>query len=59
MDNESLMTDLLTPSSASELGAVRMGWQDVPPEKLYEPPVTMVSNVRCMIPTIVIKLLKC
>jgi vacuolar protein-sorting-associated protein 4 len=36
--------DLLTPCSAGVPGAVEMTWQDVPGDKLLEPPVTMVRQ---------------
>lgn len=36
--------DLLTPCSPGSPGAKEMSWMDVPGDKLYEPPVTMVSK---------------
>jgi len=46
VDNVTLTTDLLTPCSCYDSGAVRMGWQDVPPEKLHEPVLTKVGGWR-------------
>lgn len=38
--------DLLTPCSPGEAGAVEMTWMDVPGDKLFEPPVTMVYKLK-------------
>ena len=38
--------DLLTPCSPGEKGAMEMNWMDVPGDKLYEPPVTMVRQYK-------------
>ena len=37
--------DLLTPCSPGERGAIEMGWEQVPGDKLLEPVVHMVSVV--------------
>lgn len=44
MDKSQIVDDLLTPCSPGESGAIEMTWMDVDGEKLYEPPVTMVSR---------------
>lgn len=45
-DNPNVMVDdLLSPCSAGVPGAFEMTWQDVPGEKLAEPPVTMVNTI--------------
>lgn len=36
------MDDLVTPCSPGDAGAFEMTWMDVPGDKLFEPPVTMV-----------------
>lgn len=40
-----MVDDLLSPCSAGVPGAFEMTWQDVPGEKLAEPPVTMVNTI--------------
>lgn len=45
LDKSQIVDDLLTPCSPGEPGAIEMTWMDVDGEKLYEPPVTMVSLV--------------
>lgn len=42
-DPNKIVDDLLTPCSPGEAGAVEMTWMDVPSDKLFEPPVTLVS----------------
>ena len=42
-DPSVIVDDLLTPCSPGHKGAIEMNWMDVPGDKLYEPPVTMVS----------------
>lgn len=37
------MDDLVTPCSPGDAGAFEMTWMDVPGDKLFEPPVTMVN----------------
>jgi len=39
---EEIVNDLLVPCSPGDQGAVEMNWMDVPSDKLFEPPVTMV-----------------
>lgn len=39
-----IVDDLLTPCSPGEPGAIEMTWMEVPSDKLFEPPVTLVSN---------------
>lgn len=36
--------DLLLPCSPGDDGATEMSWVDVPGDKLFEPPVTMVNT---------------
>lgn len=43
-DPNVIIDDLLTPCSPGSPGAIEMTFMDVPGEKLYEPPVTMVSG---------------
>jgi vacuolar protein-sorting-associated protein 4 len=38
-----MVDDLLTPCSPGCPGAIEMTWIDVEGDKLFEPPVTMVS----------------
>lgn len=38
-----IVDDLLTPCSPGDPGAIEMTWMEVDGDKLYEPPVTMVS----------------
>lgn len=38
-----IVDDLLTPCSPGEPGAIEMTWMEVDGDKLFEPPVTMVS----------------
>lgn len=40
-----ILDDLLTPCSPGSPGAIEMSWAEVPGDKLFEPPVTMVSIV--------------
>lgn len=42
IDPSVILDDLLTPCSPGEKGAIEMNCMDVPGDKLYEPPVTMV-----------------
>lgn len=42
-NKEQIVDDLLVPCSPGDAGAVEMNWMDVPSDKLFEPPVTMVS----------------
>lgn len=44
VDKTTICDDLLVPCSPGEPGAIEMTWIDVPGDKLYEPPVTMVSS---------------
>lgn len=44
LDKTVILDDLLTPCSPGEPGAIEITWMDVDGEKLYEPPVTMVSS---------------
>lgn len=39
---ENIVDDLLTPCSPGDPAAIEMNWMDVPGDKLFEPPVTMV-----------------
>lgn len=43
-NKEEIVNDLLVPCSPGDAGAVEMNWMDVPSDKLFEPPVTMVSR---------------
>lgn len=40
---ELIVDDLLTPCSPGDPDAIEMSWMEVEGEKLFEPPVTMVS----------------
>lgn len=42
-DPNIIVDDLLTPCSPGCPGAIEMTWMDVEGDKLFEPPVTMVS----------------
>lgn len=42
-DRDIIVDDLLTPCSPGDPGAIEMNWMEVDGDKLYEPPVTMVS----------------
>lgn len=42
-DPSTIVNDLLTPCSPGDPDAIEMNWMDVEGDKLYEPPVTMVS----------------
>lgn len=39
---DQMVNDLLTPCSPGDKGAIEMSWLDVPGDKLFEPPVTLV-----------------
>lgn len=43
LDKTQIVDDLVTPCSPGDAGAFEMTWMDVAGDKLYEPPVTMVS----------------
>lgn len=43
LDKTKIVNDLVTPCSPGDPGAFEMTWVDVPGDKLFEPPVTMVS----------------
>lgn len=42
-DPNVIADDLLIPCSPGEAGAIEMTWMEVPSDKLFEPPVTLVS----------------
>lgn len=42
---EVIVDDLFTPCSPGDPAAIEMNWMDVPGDKLFEPPVTMVKLV--------------
>lgn len=42
-DPSVIVDDLLTPCSPGDPAAIEMNWSEVPSDKLFEPPVTMVS----------------
>lgn len=44
LDKTQIVDDLVTPCSPGEPGAFEMTWVDVPGDKLFEPPVTMVCD---------------
>ena len=44
LDKSVIVDDLLTPCSPGDPQAIEMTWDDVPGEKLYEPPVSMVIS---------------
>lgn len=46
LDKSVIMDDLVTPCSPGDAGAFEMTWMDVPGDKLFEPPVTMVRRIR-------------
>lgn len=48
-DPNVIVDDLLTPCSPGCPGAIEMTWMDVEGDKLFEPPVTMVSFVECFV----------
>jgi vacuolar protein-sorting-associated protein 4 len=43
-----IVDDLLTPCSPGDPGAIEMSWMEVDGDKLYEPPVTMVSEIEIL-----------
>ena len=40
-----IVDDLYTPCSPGDPAAIEMNWMNVPGDKLYEPPVTMVNKL--------------
>lgn len=44
LDKNVIVDDLVTPCSPGDPGAFEMTWMDVPGDKLFEPPVTMVNS---------------
>lgn len=42
LDKNTIVDDLYTPCSPGDPGAQEKTWMEVPGEKLFEPPVTMV-----------------
>jgi len=50
-NKDETVDDLLVPCSPGDSGAVEMNWMDVPSDKLFEPPVTMVSSRTNCIPS--------
>lgn len=44
VDKTTICDDLLVPCSPGDPGAIEMTWVDLPGDKLFEPPVTMVSG---------------
>lgn len=49
VNKEEIVDDLLVPCSPGDEGAVEMSWMDVPGDKLFEPPVTMVIKLFILI----------
>lgn len=45
-NKEVIVDDLLVPCSPGDEGATEMSWMDVPSDKLFEPPVTMVNKFK-------------
>lgn len=43
-DKSKIVDDLLTPCSAVDPEAIETNWMDVDGKKLFEPPVTLVSD---------------
>lgn len=41
-----IVDDLLTPCSPGDPAAIEMPWMEVPGDKLFEPPVSMVSTIQ-------------
>ena len=44
-DPSVMVDDLLTPCSPGDPAAIEMNWMEVPGDKLFEPPVTMVNKL--------------
>ena len=42
LDKTQIVDDLVTPCSPGDPAAFEMTWMEVPGDKLFEPPVTMV-----------------
>lgn len=42
MNKELIVDDLLVACSPGDPKAIEMSWMDIPSDKLYEPPVSMV-----------------
>ncbi|KAF7989948.1 hypothetical protein HCN44_008622 [Aphidius gifuensis] len=47
-DASIIVSDLLTPCSPGDPGAMEMNWMDVEGDKLYEPPVTMKHMLKSL-----------
>lgn len=47
-NKEIICDDLLVPCSPGDDGAIEMSWVDVPGDKLFEPPVTMVITIHIL-----------
>lgn len=45
IDKNMIVDDLVTPCSPGDPAAFEMTWMDVPGDKLFEPPVTMVRLI--------------
>lgn len=45
IDKNTIVDDLVTPCSPGDPAAFEMTWMDVPGDKLFEPPVTMVRLI--------------